>query len=142
MAKDRVDTPPVADPEKAALLVALQQMQARLDAMEQQVRVQQETLSNSRTRVIDAEYEAYKLEVARPAKDRTQDIADKKYGKDGKRFRCRLDASKSDNPTVNISEHPELVVSANSDLEAQARYLDLCGIRKHDYAVSVTPEAA
>jgi hypothetical protein len=73
----------------------------------------------------------------------TQEIADEKYGLKGNRFTCKLDSTKEDGkPGPNVSEHFALTLSANSDLEAQSRYLEIMGIKKHDYKVVVEPAAA
>ncbi len=121
----------------------LERMQARLDELERQTRSTQESLLNSRQLVIDPDYAAWKAEASRPASERSQDAADRKYGKANPRFRVRLDATTEDGKKgPNISEHFPLEVSANSDLEAGARYLELMGIRKHDYRVVAEPLAA
>ncbi len=121
----------------------LQQLQSRLEQLERESKVRAELAINPRAMILDPEYEAYKLEMGRPAKDRTQDIADKRYGKDGKRFLVKLDSTTDEGkPGPNVSEHFELTLSANSDIEAKGRYLELMGIRKHDYRVIATPTAA
>ena len=56
------------------------------------------------------------------------------YGIAGPRYKVRLDSKTEEGkPGPNVSEHPELIITANSDLEAQGRYQEICGIRKHDY---------
>ena len=126
MAKDTIEIP----------ATQLQALMARLDKLEHEARIQAEIVQNSKANVLDPTFEAWKKEVARPAQERSQDLADKVYGKDGKRFRVYLDSSTDDGkPGPNISEHPVLVISANSDLEAGARYLQHCGITRHAYKI-------
>ena len=133
-------TPRTETAEAPASLVA--QLLARIDLLEHRERERAEA-SHRPTLVIDASYEAWKADVARPAAVRTQEVADKKYGTGGRRFKVRLDARADDGkPGPNVSEHPELWISANSDLEAGARYLEICGIRKHDYRIVAEPVAA
>jgi hypothetical protein len=117
-------------------------LQERLATLENVQRVQGEQQGRP-TVVLDGAWEATKAELARPAKDRTQEAADKKYGTAQPRFRVRLDSTTDDGKRgPNISEHPELEISANSDLEAGARWAQLCGVRKHDYKLVATPVAA
>ena len=112
----------------------LEKLQARLDKLEHEQRINTELLVNSKARILDPAYEEWKKEVASSAAERSQDVADKRYGVTGKRWRVMLDSTTEDGkPGPKISEHPALVVSANSDLEAQGRYMELAGIRKHDY---------
>lgn len=114
----------------------LEKLMARLDTLEQANRVNTEILANGKAKILDPDYEAWKREVARPAAERSQDIADAKYGKEGKRFRVFLDSTAEDGEKgPNVSEHPALVISAHSDLEAEGRWKELTGIRKHDYQI-------
>jgi hypothetical protein len=112
----------------------LEKLQARLDKLEHEQRINTEILVNGKAKILDPAYEAWKKEVARPTADRSQDVADTTYGTTGKRFRVCLDSSTEEGKAgPKIGEHPALIVAGNSNLEAQARYLQLCGIRKHDY---------
>ncbi|MES2342311.1 MAG: hypothetical protein V4597_11580 [Pseudomonadota bacterium] len=140
MAKDNEKRPDVVE-VPAALW---QQLQTRLETLEHAERIRQEAGAFGPAKVIlDPAYEAWKMEAARPAQARSQDVADRRYGTAAPRFRCRLDSTAPDGkPGPAVGEHPELVVSAHSDLEAQARYLELAGIRKHDYRVVALPVAA
>ena len=136
MAKeDQKPTAPPAAPEMVSVSAdLLRQLQSRLEALERQEAVRLEIARNPNALILDPAYEAWKIEASRPAAERTQDIADRMYGTTSPRFRCKLDSTKDDGkPGPKIGEHPELLISANSDLEAQGRYLKLCGIKKHDY---------
>jgi hypothetical protein len=116
----------------------LHQLQARLEQLETAGRLAEEARLHP-TKIIDAAWQREIAELGRPPKDRTQDLADARYGKDGKRFVVRLDPTTEDGKKgPNIGEHFPLVISANSDLEAQARYLDIMGIKKHDYRLVAT----
>lgn len=135
MAKDKTSVETVEVP-----LGVLQELQQRLAALEYAQRLTTEAVMNPRAKILDREYEAWKAEAGRTARERTQDLADARYGTTAPRFRVRLDSTGEDGKKgPHIDEHPELVLSANSDLEAQARYLALCGIRKHDYRVACEP---
>jgi hypothetical protein len=140
------DNPTPASVQPATIPVpaeVFQQMQARLEALEQMQRMQTEALLNPRANILDKEYEKWKQEAGRPAGERTQDVADKKYGKTAPRFNCRLDSTKEDGkPGPHIDEHPTLTISANSEHEAQGRYLELIGVTKHDYRLVAEPVAA
>jgi hypothetical protein len=119
----------------------LQQLNARLESLEHADRVRREAELNPRANILDRAYEAWKAEVGRPAKERTQDAADKAY-EGPLAFRCRLDSTtENGKPGPYIGEHPEVVVRANSAEEAEMRYLRICGIKKHDYAVKAVPVA-
>lgn len=121
----------------------LRQLQARLDALELAAHrdaMARAELANPKAKVIlDQAWEEEKKELAKPAAVRTQEKADKLYGIEAPRFRVRLDSTTDDGkPGPNVSEWPEIVLSAHSDLEAKGRYTELCGIRKHDYRLVVT----
>lgn len=116
------------------------QMIARLEALETADRQRAEAALTPQARVLDQDYEAWKREASRPAKERSQDAADRLFT-GPLRFKVRLDSTQPDGKKgPNISEHPELVIAANSDLEAQARYLHLCGIRIREPSYKVITE--
>lgn len=119
----------------------LQKLQARLDALELADRVRLES-ANPRTRVIDAEWEALKVKIARTAAERTQEIADARFP-DGDPFTVSIDPTTAEGkPGPNINEHFPLQVRGHSTHEAEARYLELMGITKHDYRLRAEPVAA
>lgn len=121
----------------------LRRLESRLDTLERAEFARQELTRSPNIKILDEGWEQTKAELSRPAAERSQDIADRKYGTVGKRFRVYLDSTQEDGkPGPDVSEHPKLTISANSDLEAQARYLDLCGIHKHDYRLACEPVAA
>lgn len=126
MAKADTVEIPVAD---------LRDMQARLAMLERQVAVQQEKADGlHEKRVYDAYWDRKVKEVGRTAAERSQDVSDLAYGAKAPRWRVSLDGRTEDGKQgPNISEHPALLISANSEDEASARWLKLCGIRKHDY---------
>lgn len=127
---------PQADPEKSALLALVQSLQARLDALELSQRQQAEAALNPRAKIEDEAYQKWKAEASRPASERTQDIADARYGKAGPRFRVRLDTTGEDGrPGPKVAEHFPLVLSATDETHAKARYQEIMGIRgiQHDY---------
>lgn len=133
MAKDREQTVEVP-------VSTLDNLQARLASLEHQLQVEREVRANPPAQVIDDKYEAWKKEAGRPASERTQDVADRRFGTAAPRFRVRLDATGEDGkPGPKITEHFPLVISANSDDEAGARYLKIMGIRKHDYRLVAEP---
>ena len=145
MANERTNpTPrPPAEETVAVPVSVLEALTKRLETLEHASRVQAEMLVNSRAAILDPEYEKWKAEVSRPTKERSQDVADRTYGTTGKRFRCFLNSITEDGkPGPKIDEHPQLVIAANSDLEAKGRYQQLCGIRKHEYRVEAIPVAA
>ncbi len=125
----------------AALLATLT---ARLEVLEAAQRSQTEALLNPRANIIDKAYQDWKAEASRPANVRTQDMVDARYGTAAPRFVCKLDGSTEDGkPGPNLSEWFSLTISANSDLEAKARYEDAMGIKSHPYKiVTQTAEAA
>lgn len=117
-------------------------LQARLDQLEASSRFAVEAVTNSRAKIIDQSYEEWKAQAGRPASERTQEVADKLYGREGQRFRVTLDSTLEDGkPGPNVREHFPLLLSANSDLEAQARYQQVMGIKKHDYRLRCEPVA-
>lgn len=134
MAKDRGDMVqvPAADWER---------LQARLDALEHADRLRAERSDDFHAKqVLDARQEALEVELMRSPQDRTQARADREYGTEGPRWHCRLDSTREDGkPGPDIREWFGVVLCANSDLEAQARYLKIMGITKHDYRVVVEP---
>jgi hypothetical protein len=129
-------------PETVEVPVAtLQAMQARLDALELREQVRAEAALRP-TRVLDQAWEAEKAELSRPAKERTQDAADRRFGTAAPRFRCRLDSTgEGGKPGPRVAEHFELTVSAGDPLHAQARYLETMGITQHQYKVATEPVA-
>lgn len=134
MAKDKEATVEVP-------LSLLEEMKQRLAALEHKTRIQDEQLNASKAIILDPAYEAWKKDVGRPAAERTQDIADRLYP-NGEPFRVKIDSSKPDGkPGPNVSEHPEIVIRANSPEEAEGRYRKLCGIRGIDseYRFDVQP---
>lgn len=132
----------MAEPKKeetvSVPVSVLQELQDRLARLENVNAVRSEA-EHKPVKILDDAYEAWKREASRPAKERSQDVANKRYGTQGKRFRVRIDSSNEGKPGPNVSEHPELVISANSDLEARGRWEELCGIRKHDYRIVCVP---
>ncbi len=121
----------------------LESLNARLAMLEHAERARMELAQNPHANVLDQEHARWKELTARPASVRTQEIADKKYGNTEPRFKVRLDSTTEDGkPGPNTSEHFPLEISANSDLEAKARYEQVMGIRKHDYEIRVEPAAA
>jgi len=111
-------------------------MQKRLDALEQASRLTTEAVLNSKAKILDPAYEALKVEIAKPASVRTQEIADRRFGTAGKRYRVWLDSTTPDGKKgPDISEHFPLVLSANSEHEAKAFYLDVMGITQHKYTL-------
>ncbi len=114
------------------------QLLKRLEEAEQRSRIAVEAVTNGRALILDPEYERWKEQNSRSASERTQDIADKRFGKKGQRFTCRLDSTTEDGkPGPNVAEHFPVTLSANSDVEAEGRYLQLMGIKKHNYKVVV-----
>lgn len=111
----------------------------RLEALERLARSHEETLRNSRAAILDNAYEEWKRRTARSAAEKTQEIADQRY-QGPQRFQVSLDSRTEDGkPGPKVAEHFPLTLRAHSDLEAQARYLEVMGIRKHDYRVVVEP---
>ena len=127
-----------ADPVVQVPVSVLEKLTSRLEALERAELLRQEFAINPRARIIDSAYENFKAEVSRSARERTQDVADKTYGTAAPRYRVRLDSTTDEGKKgPDISEHFELNISAHSDIEAQGRYLQIMGIRKHDYRVIV-----
>jgi hypothetical protein len=119
---------------------ALAALQARLEALEANQRTTTEALINPRARILDTAYEEWKAEASRPASERTQDVADKLYGKSLPRFKVWLDSRKEDGkPGPNIGEHFALEISAVDDVQAKGRYLQVMHISKHDYTLQAEP---
>ncbi len=116
----------------------LEALLSRLDALEQTQRVQTEALLNPRSNILDKAYDAWKQEAGRPASARTQDIADKTFGTSAPRFTVRQDGK----PGPRIDEWFPLQISAVDRVQAEGRYLELCGIKKHDYQLRTEPVAA
>lgn len=96
--------------------------------------------------VLDRQREQRINSITRSCAERTQEIANKTYGTEGQRWRCYMDSTTEDGkPGPDVSIFFPLELSANSDLEAQARYQSIMGIRKHDYrivAAKVQPASA
>lgn len=139
MAKDRAE----ATVEVPVSL--LERMQARIEALEQDRRVREEradTDFRDKT-VLDRRQAEFEAAAGKTPRERTQDRADREYGTVGQRWHCRLDSTREDGtPGPDIREWFGLTLSANSDLEAQARYLKIMGITRHDYRVVVVPAEA
>ena len=119
----------------------LQELQGRLAALELAEKQRQELAANPPDLTLDKQYEAWKAEVSRPASVRTQEIADRLF-KGPQRYSVRLDTATKKRPDGVAPEHFPLVIAANSDLEARARYESVMGITKHDYTIRVDPVAA
>ena len=137
MAKEP-NTANAVEPTVPVPVSVLEKLTSRLEALERAELLRQEFAINPRARILDAAYESFKTEVSRSARERTQDLADQMYGTAAPRYRVRLDSTTDEGKKgPDISEHFELKISANSDLEAQGRYLHVMGIRKHDYRVIV-----
>jgi hypothetical protein len=115
-----------------------QRLQERLTSLEYQQRLRDEqTPALHAKSVIDRRHEEFERNSMRSAQERTQEIADKNFGTDGPRWRCRLDSTTEDGrPGPDVSIFFPLDLCANSDLEAQARYQSVMGIRKHDYRIA------
>lgn len=107
---------------------------ARIEALELRLAQQVEASLASRSIILDQDYEAWKREAARPASERTQSKVDRTC-QGPYRFRVWLDSSGDGKPGPKIDEVFPLVIPANSTHEAQALYLEIMGIRKHDYTV-------
>lgn len=136
MAKDKPETVEVP----AALW---ERMQARLEALELAEQKRAEAAANPHALVLDSAWERWKAEAGRPASERSQDVANGRYGLAQPRFRVRLDSTAEDGkPGPRVGEHFALEISANSDLEAQARYLEIMGIKRHEYTLRTEPVAA
>ncbi len=140
MADEKRLRPPVPPTETVEVpLSLLQQLQARLDILETRERTREEMQGRPHV-VLDAAWEAERAQLARSSQERTQEAADKKYGTTGQRFLVRLDSTDAEGkPGPNITEHFPLMVAAHGELEAGAFYLDLMGIKKHDYRIVATP---
>src|SRR5260370_23504276 len=100
----------------------LQQLQGRVAVLEQQAQIAKDFLEKSPQQILDPDYEAWKAEASRPAAVRSQDVADRQYGKDGQRWRCWIDTGTAigldgKTPPV-VAWLPSLGVAANTDLEA------------------------
>lgn len=134
MAKDRGEMVQVPAAEWEEMKATLAQLLHK-----ERVRQEQEPGVHAKS-VIEQRHEEFERNSMRSAQERTQEIADKTYGTDGPRWRCRLDSTTEDGrPGPDVSNFFALELSANSDLEAQARYLQAMGIRKHDYKVLTMP---
>lgn len=115
-----------------------QDLQDRLAKLEKDAEIHL-ARQNPNAVVHDPAFEAWKAEVARPAAVRTQEMANKLWGTASPRYRCRLEKSKDVHESVRLDEHFPLEISANSDLEAGARYLQLMGIRSHIHTLVAEP---
>lgn len=114
----------------------LKEIQTRMEVLEQAQRINTELLVNSKARILDPDYEMWKMEASRSAQERSQSIVEQKFGVKGKLYRCKLDSTQDDGkPGPKIDEHPVLIIPGNSEYEAQGRYLEIIGVRKHDYKV-------
>ncbi len=140
MAKDKAAQATAPEANEPTVLVPaslLQRLEAKIEALEHTQRVQQEALAGKQVLILDQEYERWKREAGRSAAERTQDLADRSY--DGPcRYRVRMDSTLEDGkPGPRIDEFFPLVLRAHSDLEAQARYQEIMGIRKTDHKIVV-----
>jgi hypothetical protein len=106
----------------------LRETQGRLAALELKEAKAEELKHSAGALVLDQSYEEWKRLTARPAKVRTQEAGDRIYGTAGKRWHCRIEAREG-GKIVNVSEHPEIDLCANSPEEADGFYRKLCGIR-------------
>ena len=106
----------------------LAELNARLAKLEAQANNPDSSRSVLR---LDESFERFKEEVGRPCGIRSQENADKRYGTDGRRFRVSLAPGDAKGKN-RVDFWPALEISANSDLEAQGRYQQLCGIRGID----------
>lgn len=140
MAKDTKDAAPTQPDTVTVKASDLKALMDRIDRLEHEQRITDERLDRKAKVILDQKFEDWKKKVSRSAGERTQEIADEKWGKDGPRFRCKLEwVSKTENEKPrSIAEHPEIELSANSEHEASGRYLELCGITKHDHKLVVT----
>lgn len=136
MAKDR-DTVEVPAGEYRQLL-------ARLEALEHADRVRQtREQEGARAVVLDEAWEARQAELQKTTAQRTQAIADRRWGTQGPRWRvCLVSVPESEGASPpDISEVPTLLLSANSPEEAEVRFLKVCGIIRHEHRVEVAPVA-
>lgn len=134
---------PSSQPETVTVPAStLAAMQARLEQLELRLQLRDDAALHP-TKLLDEAWQREKAELSRPASERTQDAADRKYGTEAPRFRVRLESvsESGSGKGPNIAEHFPLLVSASSDLEAGARYLSLMGITKHDHRLVVEPAA-
>ncbi len=136
-----------AQPPETVTLPAsqLQTLMDRLEALERQAKAAPELFDSRAKVVLDKAFEDWKAEASLPASVRTQKIADKTYGTEGQRFHVELQKADDSPRGMTLGEHPALVISANSDLEAMGRWQKLCGVTSHKHkliATLVTPQAA
>lgn len=74
------------------------------------------------------EQEAIKAHIEKGKQRITQEEADRRYLEGKHRFVCGLDDGNG---------HPELVISATHEVDAAARYMDVCGIQSSEKKVRV-----
>jgi len=75
-----------------------------------------------------AEQVALIAEIEKGTQQRTQEVCDRDFPEGRFRWRCVL----SDG-----NRHPELIVTADNETDAGARYLKVCGVTTHDKPVTV-----
>lgn len=116
---------------------------AQIDALKEQLEEQSKQLTelfgmikSGSVNVVEAsqekksrdELEALKAHIEKGKEQITQEECDRQFG--GRhRFRCVL-------PDGN--GHPQIVVSADNEVDARARYLAVCGVKSTDKEVQVT----
>ena len=123
---------PAAKPDADRIL----ELEAKLEAQSAQI---DQLLLNQKAGAINAvdaqqdarskaETDALRKEVEKGNQQRTQEVADRKYEYGKHRFKCVL---------ADGNRHPEISVRADNEVDAKARYLDVCGILAAEKPVQI-----
>ncbi len=102
-------------------------LEARVQDLEARLAVKGEREQSS------AAFEAWKAWAGLSAREKTQRIADERWGKEeGQVWQVDLHDPED---KIDTSDHPIVQVRAHSAGEARARYQELCGIRQTEHQI-------
>lgn len=120
--KEPPATPPSIFPEVAALVQQVAELSARLAVAERVMSVERPVaLPMKLAQEREEEFERMKAELSKPPLQRTQEAAERLWGKDTK-----------DRYSVVVPGHLSLLIPARSEEEAKGRYDKISGITSID----------
>lgn len=124
-------------PDVAALIAQVQNLTAQVATLQRAVSAERPySLPLKQAQDREDEFEKVKAELSKSCLERTQEMAEAKWGKDTK-----------DRYRVKVADQLELLIPARSEEEARGRYDKISGIigvdtAKHKYQIELVSNAA